>query len=132
MSLGDYVRLTKAYINLFGLAHAPVPQEEGEGKDGLNLREEDERIRKLYADLKVIWTPLSPAHLNIRHVGVPRPTSALERERRQDQATAEAAYSCLSDDDSLSMVSHPSVPIHSRSPSVDARVLDGCIFRPQL
>jgi len=60
MSLGDYVRLTKAYIDVFGLAHAPVPQEEGEGKDGLNLREEDERIRKLCADLKVIWAHLSP------------------------------------------------------------------------
>ena len=61
MSLGDYARLTKAYIDLFGLAHAPVPQEEGEGKDGLNLREEDERIRKLCDDLKVVWTRLPHA-----------------------------------------------------------------------
>jgi len=54
MSLGDYVRLIKAYIDVFGLAHAPVSQGEDEGKDGSDLREEDERIRELYADLKVV------------------------------------------------------------------------------
>lgn len=57
MSLGDYVRLVKAYIDVFGLAHAPVPKEEGEGKDGPNLQEEDERIRHLCGDLKVVSTP---------------------------------------------------------------------------
>lgn len=56
MSLGDYVRLVKAYIDVFGLAHVPVPQGEGEGKDGSDLSEEDETIRQLCTDLKVIWT----------------------------------------------------------------------------
>ena len=50
MSLGDYVRLVKAYIDIFTLAHAPPPQGEDEGP---SLREEDERIMRLCADLKV-------------------------------------------------------------------------------
>lgn len=54
MSLGDYVRLVKAYIDVFALAHAPVSQGEDEGKDGPSVREEDESIRQLCADLKVI------------------------------------------------------------------------------
>ena len=54
MSLGDYVRLVKAYIDVFGLAHAPAPQGEDEGKYGLNPQEEDERIRRLCTDLKVV------------------------------------------------------------------------------
>ena len=58
MSLGDHVRLVKAYIDVFGLAHVPVHQGEG-GEDGPNLREEDERIRQLCADLKVIRTLFS-------------------------------------------------------------------------
>ena len=67
MSLGDYVRLVKAYIDVFGLAHAPVPQGEDEGKDGSNLQEEDERIRGLCADLKVIRTHFSFFCLTLCH-----------------------------------------------------------------
>jgi len=132
MSLGDYVRLVKAYIDVFGLAHAPAPKEEGEGKDSLSLREEDERIRKLCSDLKVIWTQFSPVILTFHHVGIPRSTSALGREGRQDQATAGAIYCCLPDDHSFDMVFFPSLPICPRSPSVDPCVLDVRVLCPQL
>lgn len=53
MSLGDYVRLVKAYIDVFALAHAPAHQGENEGMGGSTLREEDEEIMRLCADLKV-------------------------------------------------------------------------------
>ena len=81
MSLGDHVRLVKAYIDVFGLAHAPVPQGEGEEKDSSNIREEDERIRQLCVDLKVIRTLFSFVCLTLCRVGIPRSTSALECER---------------------------------------------------
>lgn len=72
MSLGDYVRLVKAYIDVFGVAHVPILQEEGEGKDGSGLREEDERIRRLCADLKVPWAqfPFPPNPLPFRHTKI--------------------------------------------------------------
>ena len=78
MSLGDYVRLVKAYIDVFVLAHFPVPQGEDEGKDGPNLREEDERIRRLCADLKVIKTHIHFVRLTLHPVGVPRSAGAPE------------------------------------------------------
>lgn len=55
MSLGDYVRLVKAYIDVFAIAHAPAHKEEDQGKEGSGLREEDERIMRLCLDLKVPW-----------------------------------------------------------------------------
>ena len=81
MSLGDYVRLVKAYIDVFALAHAQIPQEEGEGNDGSNLREEDERIRRLCADLKVARPRPSFVRLTLRRLGIPRSTCAPERQR---------------------------------------------------
>ena len=75
MSLGDYVRLVKAYIDVFGLAHAPAAQEDS------SIREEDERIRRLCADLKVIQAHFPFVRLTHHHVGVPRSARALERER---------------------------------------------------
>ena len=81
MSLGDYVRLVKAYIDVFGLAHAPAPKEENEGKDGLNLQEEDERIRQLCADLKVAWASISFVRLTL-HAGISRSVGLPERQRR--------------------------------------------------
>jgi glycerol-3-phosphate O-acyltransferase / dihydroxyacetone phosphate acyltransferase len=53
MSLGDYVRLVKAYIDVFALTHVPAPQGEDEGKEGSSLREENKIIMRLYANLKV-------------------------------------------------------------------------------
>jgi hypothetical protein len=64
MSLGDYVRLVKAYIDVFGLAHAPAPKVEDEGKESSNLREEDEKIVQLCADLKVLRIKLPYSLLN--------------------------------------------------------------------
>ena len=55
MSLGDHVRLVKAYIDVFSLAHAPAHRGEDEGKEASSLREEDEGIMRLCADLKVRW-----------------------------------------------------------------------------
>jgi hypothetical protein len=75
MSLGDYVRLVKAYIDVFGLAHAPTAQEDS------SIREEDERIRRLCADLKVIRVHFSFVRLTHHRIGVPRSARALERER---------------------------------------------------
>lgn len=72
MSLGDYVRLVKAYIDVFGLAHTPVLKAEDEGTDGPNLQEEDERIRQLCADLKVIWAHTSFVRLTIHRIGISR------------------------------------------------------------
>lgn len=79
MSLGDHVRLVKAYIDVFALAHVPAPQ----GEEGSGLREEDEGIVRLCANLKVHWTHssivLEPLH--VPRVEVPRSTSSLGRER---------------------------------------------------
>lgn len=83
MSLGDYVRLVKAYIDVFSLAHAPAPQGEDEGKEDLNLQDEDERIVRLCADLKALLVYRSfvcPA-LTFRRSGIPRSARALGRER---------------------------------------------------
>lgn len=53
MSLGDHVRLVKAYIDVFALAHTPASQGEEGGKEGSSLQEEDERIMRLCTNLKV-------------------------------------------------------------------------------
>ena len=60
---------------MFGLAHALVAQEDW------NIREEDERIKRLYGDLEVILANLFVARLTLHCIGVPRSTLALERER---------------------------------------------------
>ncbi|KAF9784425.1 hypothetical protein BJ322DRAFT_847987 [Thelephora terrestris] len=68
MSLGDYVRLVKAYINVFAVAHAPVSQGE---KEESSLREEDDRIVRLCADLKVYQDQL--ARLGVKDDRIRRP-----------------------------------------------------------
>ena len=78
MSLGDYVRLVKAYIDVFGLAHAPPPQGEDEEKPGSNLQEEDEKIRQLCADLKVIWAHISFVRLTFHRIGISRSAGTSE------------------------------------------------------
>ena len=71
---GDYVRLVRVYIDIFGLAHAVVAQEDS------NIRE-DERIKRLYTDLKVILANFFIVRLTLHCIGIPRSARALERER---------------------------------------------------
>ena len=52
MSLGDYVRLVKAYVDVFGLVHPQDCKVEDKSEEGSSLQE-DERIMRLCADLKV-------------------------------------------------------------------------------
>ena len=131
MSLGDYVRLVKAYIDVFWLAHAPLPQGEDEGKPGSNLQEEDERIRQLCADLKVIWAHISFVRLTLHRVGISRSTGTSECQRRQDQATIEPVCSCLPGTNPLNTVSLPRFFVYPWSTSVNPRVLDDRILCPQ-